>query len=31
MKEGAQTVQTRIQAKAESVLKHGVDAGKGKH
>lgn len=30
MKEGAETVQTKIQAKAESVLKHGADSSKGK-
>lgn len=30
MKEGAETVQTKIQAKAESVLKQGGDMSKGK-
>lgn len=29
VKEGAQNVHTKIQAKAESVLKHGVDASRG--
>lgn len=29
MKEGAENVQTKIQAKAESVLKHGLDSAKG--
>ncbi|KAL3288183.1 hypothetical protein HHI36_002633 [Cryptolaemus montrouzieri] len=28
MKEGAEQVQTKIQAKAESVLKHGIDSNK---
>lgn len=30
MKEGAENVQTKIQAKAESVLKQQMDAYKGK-
>lgn len=30
MKEGAETVQTKIQAKAESVLKQGGEFSKGK-
>lgn len=30
MKEGAETVHTKIQAKAESVLKHGLENSKGK-
>lgn len=29
MKEGAEQMQTKIQAKAESVLKHGNDSNKG--
>lgn len=29
MKEGAENVHTKIQAKAESVLKHGLDSAKG--
>lgn len=29
MKEGAEQVQTKIQAKAESVLKHGGDSSRG--
>lgn len=31
MKEGAETVHTKIQAKAESVLKHGSDNPKGEY
>lgn len=31
MKEGAEQVHTKIQAKAESVLKHGPDSSKGKY
>lgn len=30
MKEGAENVQTRIQAKAESVLKQGADSSRSK-
>lgn len=30
MKEGAETVQTKIQAKAESVLKQGADSSRGR-
>lgn len=30
MREGAETMHTKIQAKAESVLKHGADYAKGK-
>lgn len=30
MKEGAENVHTKIQAKADNILKHGMDGVKGK-